>query len=64
MFKPYLLLALLISADAYAELNPPKRDLALASVSAITTDLTSGEVLVEKHADVVLPVASITKVMT
>ena len=36
----------------------------LASVSAMVTHLDSGEVLVSKHADVVMPIASLTKVMT
>ncbi len=36
----------------------------LASVSAIATDLENGEVLVAKHKDLVLPIASLTKVMT
>ena len=41
-----------------------KQDLPLASVSAYAVDLESGEVLVAKHPDAVLPIASVTKVMT
>lgn len=44
--------------------SQPKQDLALASVSAVAVDLDSGEVLVAKHPDAVLPIASVTKMMT
>ena len=42
----------------------PKEDLALASVSAIAADLESREILISKHSDTVLPIASLTKLMT
>jgi D-alanyl-D-alanine endopeptidase (penicillin-binding protein 7) len=42
----------------------PKQDLALASVSAVAADLHSREILVAKHSDTVLPIASVTKLMT
>lgn len=42
----------------------PKQDLPLASVSASAIDADSGEMLVAKHSDAVLPIASLTKLMT
>jgi D-alanyl-D-alanine endopeptidase (penicillin-binding protein 7) len=36
----------------------------LASVNAVVTDLDTGEVLYRKHADVAVPIASVTKLMT
>ena len=39
-------------------------DLALASVSAVAVDVTDSQVLLEQNADIVLPIASITKLMT
>lgn len=39
-------------------------DLALASVSAVAVDVADNQVLLEQNADVVLPIASITKLMT
>lgn len=45
-------------------LAQPKQDLALASVSAVAADLHSREILVAKHSDAVLPIASVTKLMT
>jgi len=47
-----------------AERRTLKDDLALASVSAVAVDLESGEMLVAKYPDAVLPIASVTKVMT
>ena len=41
-----------------------RADVALASVSAVAVDITSGRVLLQEHPDVVLPIASITKLMT
>ena len=38
--------------------------LAIQSSAAVVIDQTSGKVLVEKHSDVVVPIASITKLMT
>lgn len=40
------------------------QDLPLASVSAVAVDLESGSTLVASNADLVLPIASLTKVMT
>lgn len=44
--------------------GPVDDDPALASVSALAVDLGSGETLVDKRSDLVLPIASLTKVMT
>ena len=38
--------------------------LALASVSAVAVDVNSGEILLKQHPDLVVPIASLTKVMT
>lgn len=46
-------------AHLYAEETLP-----LASVSAVAVDTDSGEVLLAQNADLVLPIASLTKVMT
>ncbi len=58
-----LALAVLIAPCAFAD-GRPKQDLALASVSAIAADLDGNQVLVAKHPDVIMPIASVTKVMT
>lgn len=50
--------------QAVSAANGPKQDLQLASVSAVAVDLESGELLVAKFPDAVLPIASVTKVMT
>jgi D-alanyl-D-alanine endopeptidase (penicillin-binding protein 7) len=42
----------------------PADNLPLASVSAIAVNVASGKTVFAKHADIVLPIASITKVMT
>ncbi|MFU8817738.1 MAG: D-alanyl-D-alanine endopeptidase [Pseudomonadales bacterium] len=46
--------------------QPPRSiaDLQLASVSALVMDVESGETLYRKHAEVPLPIASVTKLMT
>ena len=49
---------------ACTSLSHAEDKLALASVSAVAVDVNSGEVLLEQHADLVLPIASLTKVMT
>lgn len=49
---------------ACTSLSHAEDKLALASVSAVAIDVDSGEVLLEQHADLVLPIASLTKVMT
>ncbi|MEM7099727.1 MAG: D-alanyl-D-alanine endopeptidase [Pseudomonadota bacterium] len=41
-----------------------RAELALASVSAVAVDVETGQMLVSEHADLVLPIASLTKVMT
>ncbi len=42
----------------------PKKDLTLASVSAVAVDLATEQLLVAKYPDAVLPIASVTKIMT
>ena len=63
-----VVLGCVLNAAAALALGPvggePKQDLALASVSAVAVDLDSGELLVAKYPDAVLPIASVTKVMT
>lgn len=43
---------------------PPEGGLELASVNAVVTDVESGKVLFRKYADVAVPIASVTKLMT
>ncbi len=58
-------LMLLLGASLSALPSPTLgKDLALASVSAVAVDVADSEVLIEQNAEVVLPIASITKVMT
>ncbi len=52
------------SAGDVAGLNLTRDPLALASNVALVLDQTSSEVLFEKNANVALPIASITKLMT
>ena len=59
-----LLLTIAVGTPRAAAAELPKKDLALASVSVLATDLNTGNTLVAKHPDAVLPIASITKVMT
>ena len=59
-----IVLTTAMGAARAAATEPPKQDLALASVSALATDLSTGNTLVTKHPHAVLPIASITKVMT
>jgi D-alanyl-D-alanine endopeptidase (penicillin-binding protein 7) len=59
-----LLLTIAVGTPRAAVTELPKKDLALASVSVLATDLNTGTTLVAKHPDAVLPIASITKVMT
>ena len=49
---------------ACTSLSHAEDKLALASVSAVAVDVDSGDVLLEQHADLVLPIASLTRVMT
>ena len=59
-----IFLAAAVATSPAAATELPKEDLALASVSALATDLNTGKALVAKHPDAVLPIASVTKVMT
>ena len=59
-----IVLTTAVGAARAAAAEMPKQDLALASVSVLATDLNTGNTLVAKHPDAVLPIASITKVMT
>ena len=43
---------------------PRPENLELASVHAVVMDLGSGETLYQKHADIAVPIASVTKLMT
>ncbi|MCZ6855241.1 MAG: D-alanyl-D-alanine endopeptidase [Gammaproteobacteria bacterium] len=62
---PVLLLAFFSTALAETTANAgTSSSVALASVSAVTADVETGELLVAKHADLVMPIASITKLMT
>ncbi len=58
-----LTLGFLLSALATTSANA-STPVALASVSAVTADVETGELLVAKHADAVMSIASITKLMT
>ncbi|MGR5148211.1 D-alanyl-D-alanine endopeptidase [Photobacterium alginatilyticum] len=51
-----------IAATDKTNLDPSK--IQTASVSTFVTDLKSGETLFQKNADIVMPIASITKLMT
>ncbi|MCZ6854937.1 MAG: D-alanyl-D-alanine endopeptidase [Gammaproteobacteria bacterium] len=51
------------TATTAATINTPSA-ISLASVSAVTADVETGELLVAKHADAVMSIASITKLMT
>ena len=59
-----IVLTIAVGTPRAAATELPKQDLALASVSVLATDLNTGTTLVTKHPDAVLPIASITKVMT
>ena len=48
----------------WASLGRAESELALASVAAIAVDVDTGETLVAQNDDLVLPIASLTKVMT
>ncbi|MDP6374284.1 MAG: D-alanyl-D-alanine endopeptidase [Pseudomonadales bacterium] len=62
--KPILLAVACTMLSVAALAAEPKGDLALASVSAVAVDLDSGEILIAKHPDAPLSIASITKLMT
>lgn len=57
-------LVLLVCSGLYCGSILASQGLPLASVSAVAVDLKSGAMMFEKHADTVLPIASITKLMT
>ncbi|MCU7937743.1 MAG: D-alanyl-D-alanine endopeptidase [gamma proteobacterium symbiont of Bathyaustriella thionipta] len=59
-----LLLSVLFSAAVQAASVQNKKAVNLASVSAIAVDSKTGSVLFAKNSDIVMPIASITKVMT
>jgi serine-type D-Ala-D-Ala endopeptidase (penicillin-binding protein 7) len=60
-----LLTAPAAAAPAADNLEPPSPDnLQLASVNAVVVDLSSGATLYRKHADIPVPIASVTKLMT
>lgn len=56
--------AFVLDAGAAGASSPVIRDVALKSHAALVVDLDSGETLVAKNADIVVPVASLTKLMT
>lgn len=57
-------LGFLLSAVALGATTSTPNVISLASVSAVTADVETGELLVAKHADAVMSIASITKLMT
>ena len=44
--------------------QPDPKKLQLASVHALVMDLNTNEILYERNADAVVPIASVTKLMT
>lgn len=58
------LIAALIFASSSAFADGASDKLKLASVSALAMDAETGELLFEKHANLRMPIASLTKVMT
>ncbi|MGF1686848.1 D-alanyl-D-alanine endopeptidase [Photobacterium japonica] len=62
MIRPLsTLLLLVVSATSFTTLAS---NIETASVSAYVSELKSGDVVYQKNADVVMPIASLTKVMT
>ena len=59
-----LSLLLALAALPAAAATPEPGNLHLASVHAVVMDLESGRTLYRKHADVEVPIASVTKLMT
>jgi len=57
-------LLLFLSSAGFAQTSEAKKSVNLASVSAIAVDSKTGSVLFSKNSDIVMPIASITKVMT
>lgn len=61
---PALLLLSSLSLPCHAAPALVPENLQLASVHAVVVDLESGKTLYRKHADVAVPIASVTKLMT
>src|SRR5690606_35525085 len=59
-----LMLCLILPGVGQAAAAPSPDKLKLASVHAVVADLDSGETLYRKYADVAVPIASVTKLMT
>lgn len=59
-----LLSLLLLAPRSYARAAPDPAQLELASVHALIVDLKSGNTLFQKNAQRVVPIASVTKLMT
>ncbi|NOQ78586.1 MAG: D-alanyl-D-alanine endopeptidase [Gammaproteobacteria bacterium] len=57
-------LLLFLSYAGFAQTSAEKKLINLASVSAIAVDSKTGAVLFAKNSDIVMPIASITKLMT
>lgn len=57
-------LAFFFGAMAFAAPESTSTEIELASANAVVAELDSGKVLLRKHADVAVPVASVTKLMT
>ncbi|MCU7800634.1 MAG: D-alanyl-D-alanine endopeptidase [gamma proteobacterium symbiont of Lucinoma myriamae] len=55
---------LFLSYAGFAQTSAAKESVNLASVSAIAVDSKTGSVLFTKNSDIVMPIASITKLMT
>ncbi len=65
LFYFSLLLLLSYSLNVHAKTNNKgKKSVNLASISAISVDLKTGSVLLAKNSKLVVPIASITKLMT
>jgi len=65
LFYLSVLLLLSYSFNAHAKTNnKSKKSVNLASISAISVDLKTGSVLLSKNSKLVVPIASITKLMT
>lgn len=65
IFRLLLVLSLLSSHLVHAQLNTPDpANLQLASVHALIMDLNTNEILYSRNPDAVVPIASVTKMMT
>ncbi len=64
IWRPLAALGLLLVGVAAGSATARADGLQLASVHAMALDLTSGETLFAKHAEVPAPIASVTKLMT